>query len=166
MNQNMLKQYIRQELPVLVVFFVAMALLIVLPSQIPESKMAQASVLGPRFFPRVMLCGVMLFCLLGIAGDANQVFRNKQPLETEESATPKHYRNVLALIVALMAWYLLLKTVGFILMTAILMAVSMLLLGNRNKLQIVLIPTFFSVALYLLFANYLNVMLPKGLFYL
>jgi len=108
----------------------------------------------------------MLFCLLGIAGDANQVFRNKQPLETEESATPKHYQSVLALIVVLMAWYLLLKTVGFILMTAILMAVSMLLLGNRNKLQIVLIPIFFSVALYLLFANYLNVMLPKGLFYL
>ena len=67
------------------------------------------------------------------------------------------------MVAALLVWYVLLKSVGFIIMTTLLMVVSMYLLGNRRLWQFVVIPVVFSTAIYLLFSGLLNVPLPAGI---
>ena len=51
---------------------------------------------------------------------------------------------------------------GFVLSTIILLVLLMMLLGERRWWFILLVSVISSVFIYLLFAKYLSVMLPKG----
>ena len=145
------------------VLLIAVGGIILLPSQVPLSKAAQSSQLGPRFVPMVMLCGTIGFCLLSIAVEAYAFLIRKEPLAPFASVTLRQYGNVLCLAGALILWYVLLRQIGFVVMTALLMAVSMALLGNRRLWQLIVIPIICSMVIYAVFARLLNVPLPAGI---
>ena len=157
------KDFLKRQVPTLVVLCTAVIGLILLPSQIPMSKSAQSSVLGPRFFPMVMLGAVISFSCLSIALEAYAAFAQGDVPEPVHWEAPTQYIRVAGLLAALIVWYVCLKSVGFVIMTALLMALTMFLLGNRQVWQIIVIPVVFSLFIYLLFANFLNVPLPAGI---
>ena len=139
--------FLQRQIPTLVVLVIAIIGLLLVPSQIPLSKVAQGSQLGPRFVPTVMLAAAAIFCVLTIIAEAYSWLAKGKSLQP----------------FPLLVWYVLLKSVGFIIMTTLLMVVSMHLLGNRRLWQFVVIPVVFSTAIYLLFSGLLNVPLPAGI---
>lgn len=155
--------FIRRQIPTAVVLLIAVGGIALLPSQVPLSKAAQSSQLGPRFVPMVMLCGTIGFCLLSVAAEAYAFLIRKQPPAPFAATTLRQYGNVLCLAGALLLWYVLLRRVGFVVMTSLLMAASMALLGNRRLWQLTVIPVVCSVMIYMVFAKLLNVPLPAGI---
>lgn len=155
--------FLKRQIPTLVVMLTAIIGLLLLPSQIPMSKSAQNSVLGPRFFPMVMLGAVIAFSCLSIVLEAYAFFIRKDAPERVQWGSPMQYIRVVSLLAALIVWYIFLKQAGFVIMTTLLMALTMFLLGNRKIWQIILIPIGFSFFIYLLFARFLNVPLPAGI---
>lgn len=154
--------FIKRQTPTLVVLLLAVIGLILLPFQVPMSKSAQAAVLGPRFVPTVMLWATIGFCCLSFAAEAFSVFYRHEALEPRSYAAPKQYIKVACMVAALILWYLLLKTIGFVPLTALLMMYTMYLLGNRAVWQLLVVPTTCSVLIYLVFSSLLNVPLPAG----
>ena len=59
-------------------------------------------------------------------------------------------------------YLLIFNFLGFVLSTIILLVLLMMLLGERRWLFILLVSVISSLIIYLLFAKYLSVMLPKG----
>lgn len=161
-NENF-RIFVRRQIPTAVVLLIAAAGIVLLPGQVPLSKAAQSSQLGPRFVPLVMLCGTIGFCLLSIAAEAYAFLIRKEPPAPFAPVTLRQYGNVLCLAGALLLWYVLLRQAGFVVMTALLMAVSMALLGNRRLWQLTVIPVACSVVIYMVFAKLLNVPLPAGI---
>lgn len=155
--------FIGRQVPTLIVLCLCVIGLILLPFQIPVSKAAQASALGPRFFPTVMLCAAAVCCIISILSESYCFFARGENLKSFPLAPVKQYGKVLCLVAALLVWYVLLHPIGFVIMTVCLMIISMLLLGNRHVWQVIAIPCLTSVLIYLVFANFLNVPLPAGI---
>ncbi len=162
-ERKTIRIFIRRQIPTVAVLLLAAIGIALLPTQVPLSKAAQASQLGPRFVPMVMLWGTIGFCLLSILTQAYACLIKKEPLKPFPVTTLRQYSKVLCLVAALILWYVLLRPVGFIIMTALLMAVSMLLLGNRRTWQLIAIPVICSAVIYVIFAHMLNVPLPAGI---
>lgn len=162
-NKDSFRTFLCRQVPTITVLIVALVVLFLIPVQIPLSKTAQGSQLGPRFIPTVMLSSAAFFCLLSILSESYACFFKKEALESFPLATLRQYGKVALLIAALLVWYVLLKSIGFVIMTALLMAISMFLLSNRHTWQIILIPIVVSVGIYLLFSSLLNVPLPAGI---
>lgn len=162
-NKENLYLFVKRQIPTLVVLLIAVVGIILLPSQVPMSKAAQASQLGPRFMPMVMLGATIFFCLVSIAAEAYACFGKGEEVHPFPLETARQYAKVLCLVAAMILWYVLLKKVGFALMTALLMAVSMSLLGNRRVWQLIVIPVVCSAAIYFVFSGVLNVPLPAGI---
>lgn len=155
--------FLRRQIPTLVTFAIALGALLLVPLQIPLSKTAQNSQLGPRFVPTVMLSGAAIFSVLSMASEAYACFKCGESCVPFQLATLRQYGKVALLVASLLIWYVLLKPVGFVIMTAMLMMISMYLLGNRRVWQIIAIPVIVSTGIYLLFSGLLNVPLPSGI---
>ena len=162
-NKDSFRTFLCRQVPTITVLIIALIALLLIPVQVPLSKTAQGSQLGPRFIPAVILSGAVFFCLLSFLSEAYTYFCKKGSFESFPLATLRQYGKVALLIAALLIWYVLLKSIGFIIMTALLMATSMFLLGNRHTWQIILIPLVVSTGIYLLFSSLLNVPLPSGI---
>ncbi len=111
----------------------------------------------------VMLGAVIAFSCLSVILEAYVFFIQKDVPESTHRGTLTQYIRVASLLVALILWYIFLKSVGFVIMTALLMALTMFLLGNRKTWQMIVVPVGFSIFVYLLFAHFLNVPLPAGI---
>lgn len=155
--------FLQRQIPSIVVLVITLVGLVLVLYQIPLSKVAQESQLGPRFVPVVMLVASAVFCIFSIIAEAYAWHKGNESPQPFPLASFREYLKVMALVVALMLWYIFLKSVGFIIMTTLLMVVSMYLLGNRRIWQFLAIPVLFSTVIYLLFSGLLNVPLPAGI---
>ena len=71
-------------------------------------------------------------------------------------------KSLLIFTLVCVLYLLVFNFLGFILSTIILLVLLMILLGERRWWFILLVSVISSVFIYLLFAKYLSVMLPKG----
>jgi len=70
---------------------------------------------------------------------------------------------VVLMLVAMAASFLLLEALGFLVVTALFMAVMVYCLGERSWRILATVPVLSAVALYVVFAVWLRVPLPKGI---
>ena len=136
-------------------------------------KMSTSDALGPQFFPRmVVICMVVLSAIVIIkaVGTINQ---ERQASGSEKSAKEKKipWNIPLLLTVALLiAYFLLIMSVGYIVLTAIYLFCQMFILLPRGAIRnikylavvsatSILIP----VGIYLLFYRVFMIFLPAGI---
>ena len=67
------------------------------------------------------------------------------------------------LLVAMAIAFLFLDELGFLIATTLFMAVMIYALGERSWLMLLTVPPLSAIALYMIFAVWLRVPLPKGL---
>ena len=120
--------------------------------------------LGADFLPKIVaiLCGVL--AVIQIVSGAGAI-RNYQAEATAEEDKPEYLR-VVATIVVFTAYVLLMKPVGFIITSAVYLFLQMLILcpkEKRNSILFAVISVVCAVAIYYIFRNGLNVMLPAGI---
>ena len=120
-------------------------------------KVAAPGQLGPAFWPRLVLIGLVAACLAKAVEDARA--RTGQPAESG----PPLARGRLAAAVALIVLYVLLTPgLGFALTTAAFIAAFMALGGTRSPLVVGLHAAGGTVALLYLFVKLVYLPLPKG----
>lgn len=118
--------------------------------------------LGPGFWPRLALIGLMLACLAKFVEEWRRVRAVPGPT-LERDPRPAISRVKLAAGIALIVGYVLLAPyVGFALVTAPFVALFMLLWGSRSVTAIVANVVIGTVGLLYLFVKLVYLPLPKG----
>lgn len=162
---GIIKEYLKRNAFTIFLILFFIAILIYIPQQIRVSLIAQDTV-SPRFFPYVsVICGLVC-CVLSLVTDVVSMVlavRRGKKVASEKDSNISYLRVVFC-IVLLFVWYLVLRHVGFIISTIIVTFLLSYMLGNRNKISLILFPVLFTMLIYVVFANFLHVHLPEILF--
>ena len=130
-------------------------------------KMTKADSLGPQFFPRLVAFFTAALAIYLIVSSILKMKRETAPTEK----TGFHLNvNLLLTCVILVAYFLLVKTVGFVVLTAVYLFLQMLLLlpkGSVKNKKYMIITAVTSVVvpvfIYLLFYKVFQIFLPAGI---
>lgn len=115
-------------------------------------------IVGADLFPTIASAG-MLICAVVILIKAIVKPKYRPPLTKEEK---RDYMRVLVVAVLCIIYVYLMSAVGFLVGGIIVMALVMLVYGNKNALQIVLVSVLVPLALFCIFKFALGVQLPMG----
>jgi hypothetical protein len=136
---------------------IALALALLLASRGLDTVAAPGQ-LGPAFWPRLVLAGLVLACLAKAVEEVLQSVRYPR-----DAAAPPLARGRLAAAIALIVLYALLTPVlGFAASTAVFIAVFLALCGARGPLVLAVNAVTGTVALLYLFVKLVYLPLPKG----
>ncbi|MCQ4807806.1 tripartite tricarboxylate transporter TctB family protein [Intestinimonas massiliensis] len=161
-----IKDYLKRNGMTLTLLVGMIILYLCIPSQIAENMVAKATI-SPRFFPTFSVLGVIVCCALLLVFDAKaHIFSHKtaEAAATQEKKEEVSYVRVLLVALLLLAWYILMPRIGFIISTIVIMCIMSYLLGCRNKIVLVAFPVIFTLAVYFTFVELLHVSLPEILF--
>ena len=161
-----IKDYLKRNGMTLILLVGMIILSLCIPSQIGENLVARATI-SPRFFPTFSVLGVIVCCALLLVFDAKEhIFSHKtaEAAATQEKKEEISYVRVVLVALLLLAWYILMPRIGFIISTIVIMCIMSYLLGCRNKIVLVAFPVLFTLTLYFAFVVLLHVSLPEILF--
>ena len=161
-----IKDYLKRNGMTLILLVGMIILYLCIPSQIAENMVAKATI-SPRFFPTFSVLGVIVCCALLLVFDAKEhIFSHKtaEAAATQEKKEEISYVRVVLVALLLLAWYILMPRIGFIISTIVIMCIMSYLLGCRNKIVLVAFPAIFTLAVYFTFVELLHVSLPEILF--
>ena len=161
-----IKDYLKRNGMTLILLVGMIILYLCIPSQIAENMVARATI-SPRFFPTFSVLGVIVCCALLLVFDAKEhIFSHKtaEAAATQEKKEEISYVRVVLVALLLLAWYILMPRIGFIISTIVIMCIMSYLLGCRNKIVLVAFPVIFTLAVYFTFVELLHVSLPEILF--
>lgn len=146
--------------------FIALAIvLFVGASKLPPNLLGGV---GPDFMPKVIAIGTgILGALQLIKGIryAGTTGAGDTQADANEEDKPEYWRVALT-VLAFGVYVFSMSTVGFLICSAIYLFLQILILApkeKRNILQFAIISIVFTVAVYFIFRNGLNVMLPRGI---
>ncbi|WP_418780011.1 tripartite tricarboxylate transporter TctB family protein [Intestinimonas sp.] len=161
-----IKDYLKRNGMTLILLVGMIILYLCIPSQIAENMVAKATI-SPRFFPTFSVLGIIVCCALLLVFDAKEhIFSHKtaEAAATQEKKEEVSYARVVLVALLLLAWYILMPRIGFIISTIVIMCIMSYLLGCRNKIVLVAFPVIFTLAVYFTFVELLHVSLPEILF--
>ena len=161
-----IKDYLKRNGMTLILLVGMIILYLCIPSQIAENLVARATI-SPRFFPTFSVLGVIVCCALLLVFDAKEhIFSHKtaEAAATQEKKEEISYVRVVLVALLLLAWYILMPRIGFIISTIVIMCIMSYLLGCLNKIVLVAFPVLFTLTLYFAFVVLLHVSLPEILF--
>ena len=161
-----IKDYLKRNGMTLILLVGMIILYLCIPSQIAENLVARATI-SPRFFPTFSVLGVIVCCALLLVFDAKEhIFSHKtaEAAATQEKKEEISYVRVVLVALLLLAWYILMPRIGFIISTIVIMCIMSYLLGCRNKIVLGAFPVLFTLTLYFAFVVLLHVSLPEILF--
>jgi putative tricarboxylic transport membrane protein len=143
---------------------------------LPETSPNQADI-GPRAYPLLILALMVLATALlalkalwGFIGSAREDSTPDTNSVTDRRALMFRLGGLTLVVAATVAYLELMIPLGFIVSTAVFVALQVAMVGGwrRYRGRRVLIPLVFaclaSVAIYVLFADALGVLLPRGIF--
>ena len=147
----------------IVLVFLLLSAFVIYQANTFEQTLIQDDYVGASFFPELlawMTAGLALFL-----GWLN--FRGKMDDDGRTLADLFPRRMLLAVVGLglVVAYALLLESLGFILATIALNAALLPLFGVRSSLALALFPVIVSLSVYVVFYKTLIVPLPEGLFY-
>lgn len=113
-------------------------------------------------FPIFLLCGILIFSIMCIK---QSIHFTKEQTVTDSEDEPRFdfSAKLLAFLGLTLVTLLLFKTLGAVICIFLFLLISMLILGVKNKLLIILVPLLMDVFVYLVFKVWLAVPLPAGL---
>ena len=116
--------------------------------------------IGPSFFPEALAVGLIVFsALLIIYALLGRSKGQSQPIDLRD----KGFQRALVSLAAIIAYAYFFNTIGYPIVTVLLVAGVMLLLGKRQPLQIALVALATTFAVWLVFAKLLMLSMPMGL---
>ena len=114
---------------------------------------------GPGFLPRWVAAGLVCVGLYLTAKGIRPGMALNKPISWPDAGV---WRRVAVMLGALAIALLLLERLGFVIVVTVFMAVVMYSLSVRSWLMLALIPVLTAIGLYVLFAVWLLVPLPRG----
>ena len=114
---------------------------------------------GPGFLPRWVAAGLICVGLYLTAKGIRPGIALQKAIEWPEAGA---WRRVAAILGALALALLLLENLGFVIVVTVFMAVVMYSLSVRSWLMLATVPVLTAIGLYVIFAVWLRVPLPRG----
>ena len=131
-------------------------------------KIVKKAAVQPATFPQIMAIGMMIFTVILLI---QSILKLKNMKEDDPLAAPAASINVFknkgvqaaALVILLCCAYAaLFEVLGYVLVSAIVAAVIMILIGKRDVKQIALVSVLVPLAMWLVFYKLLTVNIPMG----
>ena len=131
-------------------------------------KIVKKAAVQPATFPQIMCIGMMVFTVILII---QSLLKLKNMKEDDPLAEPAASINIFKnkgvqagvfVIVLCIAYAALFEVLGYVLVSAIVAAVIMILIGKRDAKQIVLVSVLVPLAMWLVFYKLLTVNIPMG----
>ena len=120
------------------------------------------TVIGPRFFPWLVVGGLLLLSLLFLLRTLRfPDLALAEQAAAEEAATD--WRTVGLILLALTIYVLLLNGLGYTVATALFFPIVARILGSRHLVRDLVIGILLGLVIYLVFTQALGVRLPAGL---
>jgi hypothetical protein len=146
---------------------VCLAISVILLTQTFGLPPAAIVPIGPAFYPRVVLSILMLLSVILIALDIRAMRAQPAPATAPAAADPSpNYRLVLATFIEFGLYILLLPPLGFRIATFLFVLSLQVTLewprSPRHWVLTIVIAAATSIVCYLIFQNYLSVLLPRG----
>lgn len=119
---------------------------------------------GSDFVPKIIAIGILILVVFQLKAGITTL-KNYKPDAAEADEDKPEYRRVVATIAVLTAYVFLMSTVGFMISSAVYLFLQILILtpkGRKNYILFAVIAIVASAAIYFIFKNCLNVMLPAG----
>ena len=120
-----IKDYLKRNGMTLILLVGMIILYLCIPSQIAENLVARATI-SPRFFPTFSVLGVIVCCALLLVFDAKEhIFSHKtaEAAATQEKKEEISYVRVVLVALLLLAWYILMPRIGFIISTIVILSI-------------------------------------------
>ena len=115
---------------------------------------------GPGFLPLFISFGILG---AGVVLLINACRASQSPAKSIAWATASGWKRVAQMLLAMAASFWLLDTLGFVAVTVVFMAVMLWALGERSWSIFATVPLLSAIGLYVVFAVWLRVPLPKGI---
>jgi len=156
----------RQRDLVAAALFIVVALLIVfvaIPYGVKEPKKVKFAALSPSYYPRIVS-----FCLLGfgIILFAQRALFNasSESLNTADTSSSDFSRLRLIWVIGiLLFYYVTLPFLGFVLSSALVLLVLLLLAGEKSPAALVALPIALPLGLYFFFTKIASIPIPAGI---
>ncbi len=117
--------------------------------------------IGPGDYPKI-IC-IVLF-VLGMIQLVTTVVKCKGiPLIDFKTVQGRYLFRAAIMLAMTIAYYMLVKKVGFVLLTPFYLFGSFMLFGYKRKILAAIIAVVFSVVIYILFVRVFMVILPRGI---
>lgn len=137
----------------------------VIPTYIDLEQEYDLASLSPAFFPKIatwLIAGLTALHLLSIiAGRKGSV----GPVEGEEWLSSGEQWKALASCLAIIAYFFLMKVIGFIVSTILVLAFLFLFQGVKKPIKVALISIMVTAGLYLFFLYVMKVHFPEGVLF-
>lgn len=133
-------------------------------------EVVKNSYVQPSAFPRIMIVGMLIFAVILFIQSLLKLLSMKEG-DTDYLAADAPSLNffkdrslqaALLVIVMCVLYVALFKTLGYVICSAILAFVIMLLIGKRNWLQMILVAVLVPLVMWLIFYKVLTVNIPMG----
>lgn len=118
------------------------------------------NLIDSAYFPRMLSGGLLMFSWLLLINTV--VFRKPDVMEPISLRNPGTVKAALICVFTLV-YILLLKKIGFIIMTTAYIYGVSVFIGNRKWLSLLVYTLLFTAAIYFLFKSLLGINLPPGL---
>ena len=119
-----------------------------------------AKYVKPATFPQVMIIGMGIFTLVLLVQSCIKVFRGMKATDTDnapaETLNPLKSRGVAA------AFFVIALCIGYVLVSAAISVVIMVLIGKRDAKTAVLVSVLVPLVMWFVFYKFLKVNIPMG----
>ena len=131
-------------------------------------KIVKKAAVQPATFPQIMCIGMMVFTIILLV---QSLLKLKNMKEGDPLAEPAASINILKnkgvqagafVIVLCIAYAALFEVLGYVLVSALVAAIIMWLIGKRDVKQILLVSVLVPLAMWLVFYKLLTVNIPMG----
>lgn len=118
-------------------------------------------VLGPSFFPKLLLAALVIVCLLQLGGELIRVVRTRRM--TANGATVIHWGDLALALGITIAYVASLKTLGFLVATPLFQVLLLAMVFRVTDWRLLLgVPVVLVMLFTLIFVVAMNVPLPRG----
>ena len=132
-------------------------------------KVQKRAYVQPSTFPRVMLGGMLIFTVVLLIQSLLKLLRGMKPTDLDAepapSLNPFRSKGVLGAVVVIILGILFtyfFESLGYVLVSAIVCAIIMWMVGKRQPIQIILVSILVPLVLWFVFYKLLTVNIPMG----
>jgi len=148
-------EHLKKKTPEILLTLLGIIILLIIPIQI---KSSESNIYGPRFFPYILSVLLIIFSLISF-------FMKSDMNEMKGKLKKASNLRVLVVLILMVVWVFLSDIIGFVISTYLFSISTMLIMGNRNRLQLLLVPIFLTGIIYYIFSELLDIFLPSNIFF-
>lgn len=148
-------QNLKRKTPDILMLLFGIVILLIIPTQIKSSG---DNIYGPRFFPYILSLTLIIFSFISIFLKSN--------IDDIKTKLIKYSNiRVLIILILMISWVFFANIIGFALSTFIFSLSTMIVMGNRKYLQLIIVPVVLTGIIYYVFSELLDIFLPSNMFF-